>query len=102
MLQFVAIAVTDLPATAELNLTLLNSDGGAACWSNGERASGATGITLQGADDTPFALRSLTVTSTTIALVNGDARSSFDIFSTRPHRPLRLSTFLALTAPHVI
>ncbi len=81
MLQFVAIAVTDLPATAELNLTLLNSDGGAACWSNGERASGATGITLQGADDTPFALRSLTVTSTTIALVNGDARSSFDIFA---------------------
>ena len=62
MLQFVAIAVTDLPATAELTLTLRNSDGGTACWSNGERASGATGIMVQGADDTPFALRSLTVT----------------------------------------
>jgi hypothetical protein len=81
MLQFVAIAVTDLPAKSEMSLTLHNSDGGSICWSNGELQSGATGIMVQGADDTPFALQSLTVTGTTIALVNGGAKASFDIFA---------------------
>jgi hypothetical protein len=81
MLQFVAIAVTDLPAKSEMSLTLHNSDGGSVCWCNGDLASGATGVTLQGADDTPFAVRSFTVTGTTIALVNGGAKASFDIFA---------------------
>ena len=101
MLQFVAIAVTDLPAKSEMSLTLHNSDGGSACWCNGDLASGATGIMLQGADDTPFAVRSLTVTGTTIALVNGDAKASFDIFAyiRTPGKATLAEGTLAITNP---
>jgi hypothetical protein len=101
MLQFVAIAVTDLPAKSQMSLTLHNSDGGSAYWSNGEIQSGATGIMLQGEGDTPFAVRSLTVTGTTITLVNGGAKASFDIFAyiRTPGKATLAEGTLAITNP---